>query len=192
MRIIAGEFKGRRLQFIKSPEVRPTMDRVKESLFNVLGGRLEVKNVLDLFAGSGSLGLEAISRGAEKVVFADQDRMVLKVLQQNIEKLGFSQSRDRIRVLGLAWQAALQRLKSEKTVFDLVFVDPPYTQTGVIRNVLMALGDSDILRPASTIVVEHSSRDKIQEETLPPGFRRYKELFFGGTALTFFEVNREK
>lgn len=188
MRIIAGEFKSRRLEFVKTPDLRPTMDRVKESLFNVLGGTVENEQVLDLFAGSGSLGLEALSRGAKKAVFVDSSPIAQKLLAKNLASLKIPPQK--ASVLTLPWEMALNFLK-RKDPFDLVLMDPPYTQPELIQNVLSVLGEADILRPACRIVVEHTHRYKIPEELLKGKFKLYKTLICGGTALSFLMVSNE-
>jgi len=189
MRIIAGEFKSRRLAFIKSPQLRPTMDRVKESLFNVLGEAVKGKAVLDLFAGCGSLGLEALSRGAKETTFVDSSRTALQVLVKNIASL--SLARDRAKVLGITWMEAIRRFSKTGVKFDLVLLDPPYSEPDAVQNVLLALGDSDILRPVSWIAIEHTDRYKIPEEALKTKFKLVKNLIFGGTALSFLVTTDE-
>jgi len=183
MRVIAGEFKGRRLKFIKHDQLRPTMDRVKESMFNVLGGYLEPGRVLDLFAGCGSLGIEALSRGAGEIYFVDSSREALGVLRENLETLRVPASR--YKILRATWKSALQQLKRGGTSFDLVLIDPPYNKSGLIENALMELGGFDILRPSARIVAEHSSRYSVEDSALPEGIEKVKVLRFGGTTLTF-------
>lgn len=188
MRIIAGEFKGRRLDFIKTPGVRPAMDRVKESLFNVLGDTLADKNVLDLFAGSGSIGLEAISRGAKKCVFVDNDQKNASIMKQNSKKLGISE--DRAAVFCCDWKAALRKLKGQKEAFDFVFVDPPYKRKDIYQNVLLVLSSSGILQNEAVIVIEHETRDKIPSEDL--SCKLLRSLKFGGTSLSCYRYNHEE
>jgi 16S rRNA (guanine(966)-N(2))-methyltransferase RsmD len=181
MRIIAGEFKGRRLQFIKTPGIRPAMDRVKESLFNVLGGLLMDKEVLDLFAGSGSIGLEAISRGASRCVFVDKDRSTIGVLKENIEKLGLSG--DRAEVLCLDWKRALKGLREQGNKFDFLFIDPPYKRQDIYENVLLELLSFDIVREGARAVVEHESR-KDFKCWVPPEWEYLRTQKFGQTSLS--------
>lgn len=121
MRIVAGVFRGRPLAAPAGEHTRPTADRVREALFNILAGRVAESQVLDLFAGSGALGFEALSRGAAHCTFIDRDRRALAVVERNARTLGVQ---DRCRFLCLDWARGLERLRGCR--FDLVFVDPPY------------------------------------------------------------------
>jgi 16S rRNA (guanine(966)-N(2))-methyltransferase RsmD len=159
------------------------MDRVKESLFNVLGGKLSDTRALDLFAGCGSLGLEALSRGVREVVFVDSSRSALDILKKNVQKLGLNSCRT--TVLSLPWDRAVERLKKQKISFDLILMDPPYGRSGLIQNVLLALGDSGIVRPSSRIVVEHSCHEAIETPRVLTQFELTKQLKFGETSLSF-------
>ncbi len=189
MRIVAGCFKSRRLKFIKSPEIRPTMDRVKESLFNVLGDHINRKAVLDIFAGCGSLGLEALSRGASKCVFVDNNRAALTLLKENIKLLHLDA--DEAEVIGRDWKSALKMLETQEKCFDFVFMDPPYKRVDMTQNVLMRLATSGILRPKAKIVVEHDSNLELEGELLEK-FGKIRSLRFGETYISFLETNYEK
>lgn len=162
------------------------MDRVKESLFNVISSLLPAKKALDLFAGCGSLGFEALSRGVEQVVFVDSHREATRVIEKNIEKLALPKTR--ARILKLPWNYAIRELEKEGVVFDLVFLDPPYSAAETPQNVLLALGDSAIVRPNSHVILEHSSKCHLQGVELEKKFLKWKELDFGGTHLSFFEI----
>jgi 16S rRNA (guanine966-N2)-methyltransferase len=178
MRIIAGSLGGRELGRV--PEgVRPTTDRVRESLFAALGS-VEGCRVLDLFAGSGALGLEAFSRGAKRVVFVDRSRRVVQALRRLLERFDLAGHPD-IRVLCLAAGRAIRRLAAAGERFDLVFVDPPYA-TEDREAVLEALFASGILEPEATVVVEGPKR-----HPLPPlpGFRVVDERRYGDTLLSW-------
>jgi len=190
MRIIAGKYKGRRLSFVKSSEIRPTMDRVKESIFNVLGGRLQGGYALDLFAGCGSLGLEALSRGVAKTVFVDSHPRAQKILKQNIESLRISP--ESVEVMGHSWQSALQRLKHQKEQFDLVFMDPPYSRASLIGNVLLRLMDSGILKFSSRVIIEHGTTAELEEFVSESNIYLEKCLKFGGTKVSFFRYEQKE
>jgi 16S rRNA (guanine966-N2)-methyltransferase len=181
MRIIGGRFGGRDLGSV--PEgVRPTSDRVRESLFSVLGP-VEGLCVLDLFAGTGALGLEAISRGASRVVFVDQSRRVVRGLRQRIEALGLDE-RSAVRILAIEAKKAIVRLdKEDEERFDLVFLDAPY-EKGDRAGTLTALFTAKILSENARVVVEGPKR-----HALPPlpGIHVLDERDYGDTKLTWLE-----
>lgn len=151
MRIIAGAARGTQLFAPKGQDTRPTQDRVKESLFNILRAEVEGATVLDLFAGSGALALEALSRGAAKAALVDRDREAMACIRRNVEKLRFE---DRTELLFCDWTQALPKLRQSGYRFDLVFLDPPYkmTEAGEICQRLYAEG---LLKPDALTVVEH-------------------------------------
>lgn len=154
MRIIAGSAKGRRLHSPKSLLIRPVSDKVKEAIFNILGDRVEGSNVLDLFAGTGSVGLEALSRGALRCVFVESYPHALSLLKKNIGACGFF---DRTFILRGELPGVLNRLK-KKGAFGLVFVDPPYDR-GLIGPALDGLVRYNLIDAQSCVIVEHSPRE---------------------------------
>ena len=186
MRIIAGKFKGRQLSFAKTEFIRPTMDRVKESLFSALGGKFLGETVLDLFAGSGSLGFEAISRGASKCIFVDKDPKAVAVLMENAIKLDLSL--DVAVVLKADWKDGLRLIKKHENKLDLVFLDPPYRKLGMLQNVLMGLASSGIFGSQAQVVVEHEFSLKVMSSEIDEYYNMHKKLAFGDTALTFLKV----
>jgi len=157
MRIIAGEFRGRSIESVRDLSVRPTTDRVKQTIFDILANRIEFDglDVLDLFAGSGSLGLEALSRGVKSVTFIDKARKSLDVLEQNVASLG-CESQCSIYQADVFWY-----LKNISRSFDLVFVDPPYKleNIGILPN---AIYDSGVLRNGTYVVMEYSRESVIE------------------------------
>jgi 16S rRNA (guanine966-N2)-methyltransferase len=160
MRIIAGKFKGRRLKTLKGLRIRPTSDRVREALFSILGDMVRGSRVLDLFAGSGALGLEALSRGAEEVVFVEKDRDAREIIRENITALAMDAS---CKVIPGDYRNVLKRLGNKDGSFDLILADPPYQDTddGAAENVLSLLGEFDTLRKNGLVVIEHSHRVQI-------------------------------
>jgi 16S rRNA (guanine966-N2)-methyltransferase len=159
MRIIAGEFKGRRLAAVKG-RIRPTSDKVREAIFSILGPAVDEARVLDLFAGTGALTLEALSRGANDAVLVEEHTAALSVLRQNIETLELT---DRVRVLALPVAAAIRKLAAQETQFSLIFLDPPYGR-GLALSTLEALQNSVLLQPRARIVAEHSHREVLPEQ----------------------------
>ncbi len=158
MRIIAGELKGRVLAPVKG-RTRPTAAKVREAIFSILGPAVREATVLDLFAGTGALGIEALSRGAKRAVFVEDHPEARKGLKRNLEILGLQ---ERGRVLPLAVAAALRTLAAPGGQFDLVFLDPPYGG-GTATATLAALAGSGLLRPQAQVVAEHSRRETLPE-----------------------------
>ena len=183
MRIIAGEFRSRRLVTPKGPETRPTLDATKESLFNILQGRLEEKNVLDLFAGSGSLGLEAISRGAQFAVFCDNSKEAAKALRSNITNFGLENRTD---IMMMDWSLALDRLSLAEKQFNLIFLDPPYMAAyEPIVNKINKLG---LLEETGQIILE---RDIEQVIALPKTLKMLRTKEYRHTAIDFIGRGQE-
>lgn len=183
MRIIAGSAKGRVLAAPKDHAViRPTADRAKETLFNVLGQQLDGEAVLDLYAGTGALGLEALSRGAARAVLVDQHREALALCRQNVQALGFAAQ---AQVLAAPVARALETLGRQGARFSLVFVDPPYrAQAGLAA--LEGLLAQGLLLPLARVVLEHDKR-----EVLPQAVGALTQVdarAFGDTRLSIFHL----
>ena len=182
MRIVAGLAKGRRLVAPSGRDVRPTSDRVREALFSSLGAAVEGARVLDLFAGSGALGLEALSRGAASCVFVDDSRRALDAVRRNLVATGFGDRCDVIRGDALV---TLERLATDRARFGLVFLDPPYA-SGLGAAALERLASPGLLVPAARVVFEHPV-DRAQQAI--PGLRIIASKRYGGTALTLMEAS---
>ncbi len=179
MRIIGGEARSRQIDAPKGMDTRPTQDKIRESLFNILQWEIEGRSVLDLFAGSGALGLEALSRGAESAVFVDASRQAAKIIQENVNRLGYA---SKARVIRDDWKGAVgSQAYYDRNIFDLVFLDPPYrmTNTGEMCGYMLSSG---ILARHALIVVEHAieTPPKLGPEFTVKDFRRY-----GDTGITF-------
>ncbi len=183
MRIISGQYKGRRLQSISGTAVRPTADQVREALFNILSQNVSGSSVLDLFAGTGALGIEALSRGARYAVFVDNASRPLAVLRKNLQTFGLLTQSQIIR-----WDISknLNCLKPFQSQFDLVFIDPPY-QKGLVPVALSNLVRIRCLAPGATIVAEHERNCDITspDASISVADRRR----YGQTGLTFFYFN---
>lgn len=173
MRIIAGKHRGRVLAEFRGMEIRPTSDRVKESLFQIIGDRLAGARVLDLFCGSGALGLESLSRGAKEAVFNDVSRESLAVLKKNLAAL-----REEGQVMQSDYAACLMRMRGK---FDIIFCDPPY-KMDCREDVLARIAAHDRLA-AGGVVIWESER----EEEAPAGWRRSDLRSYGRTKIAFFE-----
>lgn len=153
MRIIGGEARSRTLIAPKGMETRPTLDQVRESLFNILQMRIEGAKVLDLYAGSGALALEALSRGAESAVLCDMSREACSVIRRNIDSLHYQ---ERATLYQTEDKRALDLLEKSGIKFDLIFLDPPYRMdTSVTIDLIV---DKNLLAPGGLIIVEHDEK----------------------------------
>ena len=158
--------------------VRPTSDKVKQALFNILGGKVEGAHFLDLFAGIGGIGIEALSRGAQRVVFVDDARDSLHSLKHNIEQTGFS---TRAQVVASKAEAFLKKTSEQ---FDIVFLDPPYSLA--LEPVLHGLAESGILKPDAVVIAEHFKK---QPAPVKAGkLTLFREAQYGDTVLAFYRL----
>ena len=160
MRIIGGALKRRKLYFPKTSLTRPVSHRAKETIFNVLGTLCESASVLDLFAGSGSLGIEALSRGACDACFVDSAKASTLCIEQNLEVLAIKSFSS---TLQMPIFEALDRLQKQGKVFNLIFLDPPHNK-GLIKKVLHRLDHSDIVAPFGNVVVGHSNHEGLPKD----------------------------
>ena len=182
MRIITGKARGLHLNVPKNYDVRPTADRVKESLFNIIGSKVVGAAVLDLFAGSGNLGLESWSRGARFVQFVDNSRVSLKLTESNIQKC---RAEADCKVLKYDAEAAVDLLYKQGHRFNLIFVDPPYNK-GWVQKVLAKLAKSPLLAENGWLVTEHSAHDDIAG-AVPEGYEIFRSQQYGETVLSFLK-----
>ena len=159
MRIVAGKFKGRRLKTPKGSEVRPTADRVKESLFRIFGERVVDADFLDLCAGTGSIGLEALSQGAKSTTFVDNNYHAIRIIESNLEMCGFDRKQPHVRLIHLDARKALARFGRRKAKFDLIYFDPPYASK-IYESCLRQIAEADLLSSTGVLVIEHR---RIQE-----------------------------
>ncbi len=180
MRIISGKFKSRLIDFPKNKLTRPMTDRTRETLFNMLGGLVFEKNILDLFSGSGSIGLEAISRGARHVTFVDEAVWAGKVIEKNINTLGVKEN---ARLLQMDILKAIAKLEREKERFSILFVDPPFF-SGWVRKALMKLDRSDIVLPFAQVIVGHPAKEPLPDDLQVLKCVRTKKI--GQACLSFF------
>jgi 16S rRNA (guanine(966)-N(2))-methyltransferase RsmD len=178
MRITGGTGRGRKLKVPPGDRVRPTSDKVKQALFNILGGKVEGAAFLDLFAGAGGIGIEALSRGAERVVFVDSSRESLEIIRHNIDELGF---RERAQVVK---SSAGSFLKKPAGPYDIVFLDPPYAEE--LRPLLEAIAGADILKPEAVVVAEHFKKQPSPERA--GSLALYRETRYGDTVLAFYRT----
>lgn len=180
MRIISGKYKGHALVSFSASHIRPTTDRVKESLFNIWQSDIEGARVLDLFSGTGSLGIEALSRGAKSVHFVDAHPKSIQILRQNIEKLKINE--DHKIQTGDVFQF-LKKYKEEP--FDLIFIDPPFTEA-IADQVMGAVSRSSSFHSTTKIAIESGRREKIGEDYKT--LARYDVRQFGDKSLSLFSA----
>lgn len=178
MRIIAGKFKGRILHSFSGRSVRPTSDRLRETLFDILQDDVEGSLVWDAFAGTGALGLEALSRGAKWVVFTEKSRQALRLLQKNIRLLGVSGSVRLVQGDAVSWASRLGYC------FDLVFLDPPYDFHSYL-DLALAIGTHRVCRPQGKIILEHH-KNSSHVARLLKSFKSARQVRQGESVLSFF------
>ncbi|HXH68513.1 MAG TPA: 16S rRNA (guanine(966)-N(2))-methyltransferase RsmD [Candidatus Limnocylindrales bacterium] len=185
MRIIAGAYRSRQLKSLKGMALRPTSDNLRETLFNVLGELVVDARFADLFAGTGAVGIEALSRGAREAIFVEKHSPAVALIKKNLESL---EIRKGARVLPLDALLALKRLAEEPaaatTRLDIIFLDPPYADVEQYKNVLSFLGGANLLAENAVVIAEHQ-----RSLDLPESFgklERVRVLRQGDAALTFF------
>lgn len=183
MRVIAGTARGTKLIAPSGFDVRPTLDRVREALFSILMPRIDDAVFLDLFSGTGAIGIEALSRGAKSATFVDQDIRSINTLRRNLEATHFV-SRSCIRRLALP--QSLSSLAKDPFRYDIVFIDPPYAFE-TYTELLNALPESGLLAEHAVVVVEHNARK--DPLTAVTALNRYRVAAYGETALSFFSEN---
>jgi 16S rRNA (guanine966-N2)-methyltransferase len=191
MRISGGTAKGRKVGARKAfvgkggnDELRPTAAKVRQAIFNIVGARIQKSRFLDLYSGTGAVGIEALSRGADRVVFVEDNSARVAIIKELTEKFGFAG-----RAAVVKTSAALFLGKSSHAAFDIIFLDPPYGSDEITR-VLPLLGKSELLVDGGVIIVEHSSRKSL---SLPSANLTFKKIYrYGDTALTLFEYTSEE
>jgi len=185
MRIITGIAKGRRLKTLQGQDVRPTLERARETLFNILGERVVGARFLDLFAGSGSVAIEALSRGAASAVLVDVSRECFRTIRENLETTGL---KGQAQVWQVSAEVALNKLLKQGKQFDMIFCDPPYDSAWLSRMVSWVDAHPQILAPNGILIGEH------HHKTPPPvaeGLERFDLRRVGETQLTFYRVKRK-
>jgi RNA methyltransferase, rsmD family len=179
VRVISGSARGLKLNTPGDDRVRPTTDRVKESMFNIIQDWVYDSQVLDLFAGSGALGIEALSRGASQAVFCDNSLDSIKIIKSNIEKARVA---DRSQIVSGDFKRCLRDMEAKNQSFDMIFVDPPYYE-GLFEEVLDTISSCKILKKDGMVIVEHDAKKPIGQVE---GLEVYKEKKYGITMLTFY------
>tara|TARA_B100000029_G_scaffold476009_1_gene519793 strand:- start:9093 stop:9665 length:573 start_codon:yes stop_codon:yes gene_type:complete len=189
MRIISGKFRGQKLTKFKKVGIRPTTDKTRESIFNVVTSYLQINkkgtdlpfkgfNVLDIFAGTGALGFEAISRGAENVTFIEKSRDNLSVLYKNADHLNV---KEKVKII----KKSIKKVKKINEKFDLIFMDPPYELNMMFEETLKKILDFKIIKKNSLLILEHAKKQKI---IIPNEFIIIKKKNYGNSGITLIKI----
>jgi 16S rRNA (guanine966-N2)-methyltransferase len=211
MRVIAGKFRSRRLQSLKGLALRPTSDMLRETLFNILGPRVDGSHFLDLFAGTGAVGIEALSRGALSAVFVENHAAAVRLIRENIASL---EIKSRARIIASAVAPALLKLEQEhcerarhsgveqsastapdtgsaatakdSAAFDFVFLDPPYANAKEYDSTLLALGKSSLVSDSTILIAEHHKKSALPESR--GRLQQFRILTQGDASLSFYRL----
>ena len=186
VRVIAGSAKGRRLATIRTLALRPTADRVREALFNILGVQIDGAAILDLFAGSGAVGLEALSRGARLAMFVEVHAPACRLIEKNLRLCGLYE-------YATVWcddvLTRLPTLKKQGRTFDVIFLDPPY-RASLVEDALQQLGDGQLVSESGQVIAEHFFKRELQERY--GRLHRVRLARFGDVALSFYRVEDQE
>lgn len=180
MRVISGKCRGTHLIAPEGMETRPTTDRIKETLFNMIAFDLPECYFLDLFSGSGGIGIESLSRGAKHAVFVDQGDKALRCIKENLEK---TRLKDSAEILNCSAQEAVKRLGQRKNTFDIIFMDPPYALEG-IDELISSIAENELLNEEGYIILERSTKSVVN---LPHNLVLWKEKKYKTTTLSFIK-----
>ncbi|HEV8540456.1 MAG TPA: 16S rRNA (guanine(966)-N(2))-methyltransferase RsmD [Nitrospiraceae bacterium] len=183
MRVIAGSRKGRRLMGPDSVGLRPTSDRVKEALFSILSPRIIDARFLDLYAGTGAIGIEALSRGARHVTFVESSSVALRVLKKNLEQCGFAAAGD-VRICTA--ERFLKGNGSETPPYDIVFADPPYDQKDGGQDLMSRLNESEMIGAHTLVILEHAKKVAVPVQV--GRLSQVRQYRYGDTTLSLYQT----
>jgi 16S rRNA (guanine966-N2)-methyltransferase len=183
VRVIAGKYRSRTLRSLKGQMLRPTSDRLRETLFNILGATVGGATFVDLYAGTGAVGIEALSRGARHVIFVEQHVPAVALIRRNLESLGIGEEAE---ILGSDVVRAIERLEERRFHAQFVFLDPPYAADAEYENALEALGESPLVAPEGRVIVEHLRKRELPERAGELELTRVVEQ--GDAALSFYRL----
>jgi 16S rRNA (guanine966-N2)-methyltransferase len=185
MRIISGQNRGQRIQTLKGTQLRPTSDQMRETLFDVLGPSVRGSAFLDAYAGTGAVGLEALSRGAKEVVFVEYHRAATGLIRRNLAAL---KMQDGFYLMNTKVLTAIERLDEEGSRFDFIFLDPPYSETREYHQVLRQMGRSRLLTPTSLVIAEHSRHFFLEDHY--NRLAKTRTIRHGDAQLTFYRLGQ--
>ena len=186
MRVVAGSAKGLPLKAVPGTSTRPTTDKVKESIFNMIGPFFDGGNALDLFAGSGGLGIEALSRGIDLVIFTDKDRKAIETIRGNLEKTKLTEHAEVYRVEA---ERAIRTMKKKEVRARLLFLDPPYHMKQAY-NLMDKAAESGIMTEDSIVVCEHDAEVELEDQT--KFYKRFKKEVYGNTVISIYRYHGEE
>lgn len=181
MRVITGIAKGRKLKAPKGLETRPTSDRIKEALFNIIGSRVIDVNFLDLYAGTGAIGIEALSRGAVKAVFVEKNPNTVKIIKENLQTTGLLEQAE---ILVQEADRAIKIIAGKGEKFEIIFIDPPYLKD-LEKASLTLIDNNSLLAPGGLVITESSKLDIMPQEV--GQLRMFRQEKYGDTVLTFYQ-----
>jgi len=181
MRIISGKSRGTKLYTLEGMNTRPTLDRVKESIFNIIQSEIAGATVLDLFSGSGAIGLEMLSRGAEKAILCDNSKEAIEVINKNIQK---THMEEKAEIYNTDFKTCIEKVKNEK--FDIIYLDPPYN-TNYIEQSLRMIIEEDIIKSDSLIILETDEKERILKEIESINIEIIDERKYGRAAVVFLK-----
>ena len=182
LRVISGCARGHKLKCLEGMNTRPTTDRIKESLFNIIAGYIPDAYILDLFAGTGALGIEALSRGAEHAVFVDQSQSASKIIRDN---LTHTKLEHKAKIHTTSWNDFIDKIYANDRKFDVIFMDPPY-EKGFIIPVTQRIWEKNMLSENGLLVIERDKEDEVPK--VIGGFEVYREQQYGRTVLCFLRL----
>lgn len=180
MRVITGSAKGRKLLSPQGERVRPTTDRIKEALFNIIGENIKNSILIDCFAGTGNIGVEALSRGAKKCYFIDNDFKSIEIIHNNLELTNLKKN---AIIMNSNVSNALKKIEIKKEKVDFVFLDPPYLQE-YINPTMKSLSENNILKQNNWIIIEHSKKEHLEEQY--GKIKCFRQQVYGNTSLSFY------
>lgn len=182
MRVVGGIAKGTILKGGKGEKIRPTSDKVREALFNILSREIVGSSFLDCYAGSGAVGIEALSRGAERVIFVEADKRAVTLIKGNLERCHLE---DKAVIIQRIFERSSKRIKDLQDSFDFIFADPPYQRTNYGRLLRQAV-EQNLLKSRGWFIIEHMKKDSLPEEI--DELSKVKAKYYGQTALSFYRL----
>ncbi|MCC5911984.1 MAG: 16S rRNA (guanine(966)-N(2))-methyltransferase RsmD [Clostridiaceae bacterium] len=185
MRIIAGKARGHRLETPSNLKIRPTTDRIKESIFNIIQKHLYDSIVIDLFSGTGNLGIEALSRNSNKAYFVDNSQESIDIIKSNLDK---TRLRDQGEVIRGDVRVALNKIASKGVQADIIFMDPPYKK-GLVIPTLEGIQSANLLKASGIIVIDHDKTEDLPEEINE--LIKYRSKGYGNTTVSFYKQKEE-
>jgi 16S rRNA (guanine966-N2)-methyltransferase len=183
MRVIAGKFKSRQLRTLRGSALRPTSDRLRETLFNILGDAVQDSVFVDLFAGTGAIGIEAISRGAHHAIFVERHAPAVKLIRENLKSLEIGAQAE---IFPLDALRGLEKLASQRATVDFIFLDPPYANAREYEKVLEFIGSTEMISSGGIVIAEHAK--KLELPLFAEALERTRVVLQGDSALSFYRV----